>query len=176
MEGVFSVRWASDGLSVIKSGLGFSGDKDQDAPLFFWTWKAFFSWREINNTITSLANAGNLNQMYFYCAAELLTFNSSSLLIPIPRSIPFSSSHISSSINCTCRVYHANISPSARAVFNRLPQVIQDYPALKYLHNLLQASWNREYTRVYSLISQVENGELQVEEPVRTMILDYKRA
>jgi hypothetical protein len=40
---------------------------------------------------------------------------------------------------------------------------------------LLQRAWSRDYIGFYTLLSQLETGIVQIDEPVHSLILEYKR-
>lgn len=65
--------------------------------------------------------------------------------------------------------------PSARAVYSRVPLPVQETPTLKFCFSLLQQAWNRDSKGFYGLISQVETGTVQFDEPIHSLIIDYKR-
>ena len=60
-------------------------------------------------------------------------------------------------------------------MYQRTPPLVQETSTLKFIHSLLQRAWNRDYTEFYSVVSQLENGLIEIEEPVRSLVLEYKR-
>ena len=46
---------------------------------------------------------------------------------------------------------------------------------MQFVRVLLQRVWDRDYVGLYPLIQQVETGITELEEPVHSLVLEYKR-
>jgi len=71
-------------------------------------------------------------------------------------------------------MYEADFRPNARATYSRAQPIVQESLPVKFLHSILQRVWNRDYDGFYALMGEVESGVVQIEEPTRSFILEYK--
>jgi hypothetical protein len=60
-------------------------------------------------------------------------------------------------------------------VYLRTPMEMKDSPLVKLVFSLLQRAWTRDYKGLYAIIAEVQNGQAVLEDPLSTMIIDYKR-
>jgi len=59
-------------------------------------------------------------------------------------------------------------------VYSRAPPIIQEDPQIKVIFAVLQAAWNRDYTRFYALISEAEAGSVQLDAVIISLLQNYR--
>lgn len=60
-------------------------------------------------------------------------------------------------------------------MYERTPVVVQDTPTMQFIQLLLQRASQRDYVGLYHLIQQVEQGIIELGEPLHSLVLEYKR-